>query len=88
MAGQLREVGFDVSMRVTEDRAQYADKVRRKEIGDLCVFDSSPLSTCRVLLEKTSSRYKGAWCQGYSNSGVADRLGEWRPTRDGCAIPA
>ncbi len=41
--------------------------MRRKEIGDLCLFDSSPLSTHRVLREKFSSTFRGAWWQGYES---------------------
>jgi peptide/nickel transport system substrate-binding protein len=44
--------------------------VRAKQIGDGCCFDSSPLSTYRVLREKLHSRVEGPWWQGYANSEV------------------
>ncbi|MEL7001012.1 MAG: peptide ABC transporter substrate-binding protein, partial [Pseudomonadota bacterium] len=52
----------------------YAHMVRRKEIGDMCVFDSSPLSTFRVLYEKIDSRIAGSWWQGYRNAAVEQLL--------------
>ena len=44
--------------------------VRRSEIGDMAVFDSSPQSSYRVLREKIDSRVAGSWWQGYHNSKV------------------
>jgi len=41
--------------------------VREKNIGDIAVFDSSPLSIYRVCREKLSARYAGWWWQGYNN---------------------
>ena len=70
IAEQLEEVGIHANLNVTRDRLLYADKVRRKEIGDMCCFDSTPLSTYRVLREKISSRFKGAWWEGYENKEV------------------
>jgi peptide/nickel transport system substrate-binding protein len=51
----------------------YSDKVRSKDIGDMCWFDSSPLSTFRVMREKLHSGLRGPWWEGYENPGV-DRL--------------
>lgn len=51
----------------------YSDKVRSKDIGDMCWFDSSPLSTYRVMREKLHSGLRGPWWEGYANPGV-DRL--------------
>jgi ABC-type transport system substrate-binding protein len=56
--------------------------VRRKEIGDLCVFDSSPMSTFRVLYEKIDSRTAGAWWQGYRNTAIEALIDEGRVTTD------
>lgn len=70
LRGQLAPFGIDLAIRTHGEREAYAHRVRRKEIGDLCVFDSSPLSTCRVLLEKLDSRVCGAWWQGYASSRV------------------
>jgi len=55
------------------DAGGYSDKVRSKEIGDMCWFDSSPLSTFRVMREKIHSGLRGPWWEGYENPGV-DRL--------------
>ncbi|MEM6897551.1 MAG: ABC transporter substrate-binding protein, partial [Pseudomonadota bacterium] len=52
----LAALGIQLDVRFHPDREAYAHMVRRKEIGDLCVFDSSPLSTFRVLYEKIDSR--------------------------------
>ena len=54
-------------MHRVEDRTAYANQVRLKRIHDMCVFDSSPMSTFRVLHEKIDSRIAGSWWQGYRN---------------------
>ncbi len=66
-------IGVDVDLVSYGDRPAYAQMVRDKRIHDLCCFDSSPISTFRVLREKMHSRCKGPWWEGYSNSEV-DRL--------------
>ena len=65
LSDQLMRIGVAINIVYTEDRELYANKVRRKEIHDMCVFDSSPLSTFRVLKEKVDSRFEGSWWQGY-----------------------
>jgi peptide/nickel transport system substrate-binding protein len=67
MVEQYSEAGIEVEMRIHRDRPAYADMVRAKQIGDLCCFDSSPLSTYRVLKEKIHSGIKGPWWEGYTN---------------------
>ncbi len=67
------KIGVDVELMSYRDRPGYAEMVRVKNIHDLCCFDSSPLSTFRVLREKIHSGFKGPWWEGYSNSEV-DRL--------------
>ena len=69
-------------MHLHPDREAYAHMVRRKEIRDLCVFDSSPMSTFRVLFEKIDARVKGAWWQGYHNPVVEALIDEGRVTPD------
>lgn len=64
---QLARIGVQTELTLVPDRAEYANRVSGKNIQDLCCFDSSPLSTYRVLREKISSAYKGSWWQGYSN---------------------
>jgi peptide/nickel transport system substrate-binding protein len=48
--------------------------VRAKQIDDACCFDSSPVSTYRVLREKFHSGVHGPWWQGYENSRVDELL--------------
>jgi peptide/nickel transport system substrate-binding protein len=67
---QWAEVGVRLEVRVEENRELYAQNVRSKQIGDICVFDSSPLSTYRVLREKLNSKYAGPWWEGYHNPEV------------------
>ncbi|MEM6745687.1 MAG: ABC transporter substrate-binding protein [Pseudomonadota bacterium] len=82
LARQLAPLGVRLDIRLHEDREAYAHRVRRGEIGDLCVFDSSPLSTFRVLYEKIDSRVQGSWWQGFSNAEVEALLDQGRATVD------
>jgi peptide/nickel transport system substrate-binding protein len=70
VAAQLAPLGVTFDIRLVPDRTEYAHRVRRSEIRDLCVFDSSPLSTYRVLREKIDSRTRGSWWLGYGNAEV------------------
>jgi peptide/nickel transport system substrate-binding protein len=70
LGGQLAQIGVTLDVTYHEDREAYAHMVRRKEIRDLAVFDSSPLSTYRVLVEKLDARVRGSWWEGYHNSQV------------------
>ena len=67
MARQWEEVGVVCDLRVHEDRPGYAERVRTKRIGDLCCFDSSPVSSYRVFCEKLDDRRRGPWWMGYRN---------------------
>lgn len=80
LARQLSEIGVTFDVRIHHEREDYAHMVRRKEIGDLCVFDSSPMSTYRVLYEKIDSRIAGSWWQGYQNHDVEALIDEGRST--------
>lgn len=82
LAEQLAEVGINFEVFVHPEREEYAHMVRRKEIRDLCVFDSSPMSTYRVLFEKIDSRVAGSWWQGYANSNVEALIDKGRVTTD------
>lgn len=82
LSDQLARIGIALDIRIHHDREAYAHQVRRKEIGDLCVFDSSPLSTFRVLVEKLDSRVRGAWWQGYANTGVEAAIDAGRAEPD------
>jgi len=70
LAEQLARLGILLEVTTYTEREDYAHMVRRKEIGDLCVFDSSPMSTFRVLHEKIDARVAGSWWQGYRNPAV------------------
>ncbi|TRO51488.1 ABC transporter substrate-binding protein [Candidatus Bathyarchaeota archaeon] len=75
-------IGIDVDLVSYRDRAAYAEMVRDKRIHDLCCFDSSPLSTFRVLREKIHSRHKGPWWEGYTNSDVDNMIDKAQRTFD------
>ncbi len=70
MAEQYTKVGVTVQVKTFDDRPAYAEMVKAKRIDDACCFDSSPLSTWRVLREKFHAGVRGAWWQGYSNPEV------------------
>jgi len=74
VGGMMKEyygkIGVDVEVVSYADRAAYAEMVRDKNIHDMCCFDSSPISTFRVLREKIHSGHKGPWWEGYHNEEV------------------
>ncbi|HEY8380765.1 MAG TPA: ABC transporter substrate-binding protein [Microvirga sp.] len=70
LADQLEPLGVRFTVHLESDRTHYANQVRLKNIHDLCVFDSSPMSVFRVLQEKIDSRMKGSWWEGYRNPDV------------------
>lgn len=82
---QLETVGITLKAHVHPEREDYAHMVRRKEIHDLCIFDSSPMSTYRVLYEKIDSRVAGSWWQGYANPAVESLIDRGRVTTDRAA---
>jgi len=82
LAEQLLKIGVELEIVFTEDRERYANKVRCKEIHHMCVFDSSPLSTYRVLKEKIDSRFQGSWWQGYANPALESLLDKAQSTAD------
>ena len=82
LAAQLQQIGVTLDVTCFEDREAYAHMVRRKEIGDLAVFDSSPLSTYRVLVEKLDARVKGSWWEGYHNPQVGALIDQGRRCTD------
>lgn len=85
LGAQLAQVGVTLRVFVHPEREDYAHMVRRKEIRDLCVFDSSPMSTYRVLYEKIDSRIAGAWWQGYANPTIETLIDKGRATTDRAA---
>ena len=70
MAEYYAAVGLQAEIRLYADRPAYAHMVKAKQIHDACCFDSSPLSTYRVLREKLNSEVGGPWWQGYHNAKV------------------
>lgn len=82
VAGQLEPLGVALRVHRVEDRTAYAHRVRLKQIHDLCVFDSSPMSTFRVLYEKLDARVAGSWWQGFHNPEVEALLDRARATVD------
>ena len=82
LADQLAQVGVTLRVFVHPAREEYAHMVRRKEIRDMCVFDSSPMSTYRVLYEKIDSRVAGSWWEGYTNQAVETLIDQGRVTTD------
>lgn len=88
VASQLAPYAVRLDIRIHEDREAYAHRVRRSEIADMCVFDSSPLSSFRVLCEKIDSRIQGSWWLGYANPGVEALIDKARVTGDVAAREA
>ena len=82
LAEDLGAVGIDVELKFFDDRTAYAHRVKNKEINDMCCFDSSPLSTYRVLREKINSDVAGPWWQGYHNPQVNALLDQAAATPD------
>ena len=88
LAGQLAPLGIEFDVRVLPDRTEYAHMVRRSEMRDMCVFDSSPLSTYRVLREKIDSRVEGSWWLGYRNAAAEALIDRAAATADDAAREA
>ncbi|MGC9311528.1 MAG: ABC transporter substrate-binding protein [Sediminispirochaetaceae bacterium] len=70
LAGAYRDIGLRVEVHLHEDRAEYARQVAEKELHGIFCFDSSPLSSFKVLHEKIDSRRAGTWWQGYRSDEV------------------
>ena len=66
----LAAIGVAATIKLHEDSTAYAEMVRAKKIGDMCVFGSSPMSAFRLLYEKIDNRNGGAWHQGYRNTEI------------------
>ena len=73
---QLGRLGIRVRIEEETDRPKYAHDTSRKRIGQMALFDSSPLSTYRVLQEKVSSRVAGTWWQGVKDGRADERIEE------------
>jgi peptide/nickel transport system substrate-binding protein len=82
MAEQYAKVDITTEIKEFTDRPGYAEMVRAKQIDDACCFDSSPLSTYRVLREKFHSGVQGPWWQGYANAEVDALIDQAQTTAD------
>ncbi len=82
LARQLAGIGIKIETQLVKDRVAYAEQVRAKAIHDMCLFDSSPMSTFRVLREKIDSRIAGSWWQGYANPEIEALIDTARITPD------
>jgi peptide/nickel transport system substrate-binding protein len=82
LSAQYARVGITTAIRTFTDRPAYAEMVKAKRMDDLACFDSSPLSTFRVLREKFHSQVAGPWWQGYRNLDVDRYLDEAAATPD------
>ena len=82
VADQLAAIGVRFSVHRHEDREAYAHGVRLNRVRDMCVFDSSPLSTFRILAEKIDARVAGSWWLGYHNGAVEALIDRGRQTVD------
>lgn len=67
LADSYQQAGLNAVVRLHEDRSEYARKITAKELHGIFCFDSSPLSSYKVLHEKLDSRFAGVWWQGYHN---------------------
>nr|WP_246812620.1 ABC transporter substrate-binding protein [Ensifer sp. ENS01] len=82
LAEQLAPIGVTLNVHLHADREAYAHGVRLKQVRDMCVFDSSPLSTFRILAEKIDHRAQGSWWLGFHNAKAEDLLDKGRATVD------
>lgn len=71
MRDQYKRIGIKTNIVIHENRSDYAKMVRNKKLHDAACFDSSPISTGKVLQEKF--RRDGPWCMGYDNP-IVERL--------------
>ena len=67
LANCYQQIGLQAKVRLHKDRSEYARKITAKELHGIFCFDSSPLSSFKVLHEKLDSRFGGVWWQGYHN---------------------
>ena len=85
LAEQFRQIDIDARIEYHEDRFEYARSIAEKRFQGLFCFDSSPLSTFRVLREKLDSRFHGPWWQGYHDEQANDLLSRAAASADTAA---
>jgi peptide/nickel transport system substrate-binding protein len=76
VAEDVRRIGIEAQIVLHDDRPEYARKVANKELEGLLCFDSSPLSSYKVLREKFDSRFAGPWWQGYESEAFNSLLSQ------------
>ena len=74
LSESLRKIGITPILRLHSDRTGYAKQIAGKELHGVFCFDSSPLSSYKVLHEKIDSRFAGTWWQGYHNEKVNELI--------------
>lgn len=79
---QYDKAGITLSTRTFADRPAYAEMVKSKHMDDLACFDSTPVSTYRVMREKFHAGVAGSWWQGYRNADVDRAIDEAAATPD------
>lgn len=82
LAESFENIGINVTVKLHDDRTEYARQVAEKELHGVFCFDSSPLSSYKVLHEKIDSRFAGTWWQGYHNTDVNSLITEAVSTSD------
>lgn len=82
LARQYRRIGVETRIVEHTDRAVYAQTVKAKGIHDACCFDSSPISTFRLLREKFRSDIQGPWWLGFDDASLNDVLQRAQATVD------
>ena len=70
LAEQYKLIGVDTQIVEHTDRPGYAQTVKTKDIHDACCFDSSPISTFRLLREKFRSDMPGPWWLGFDDESL------------------
>ena len=76
LAASYQQIGLQAKVRIHEDRSEYARKITAKELHGIFCFDSSPLSSYKILHEKLDSRFGGVWWQGYHNDEMNTLISE------------
>ncbi len=82
LATQYKAIGVETQIVEHADRPAYAQTVKTKGIHDACCFDSSPISTFRLLREKFRSDIQGPWWLGFDNQALNGILAQAQSTVD------
>ena len=82
LAAQYQLMGVETRIVEHTDRPVYAQTVKAKNIHDACCFDSSPISTFRLLREKFRSDMQGPWWLGFDDESLNGILTQAQATVD------